>query len=67
MNYGKAVEEVWRWRESLEKEIENVPEAERVSYINRKAHDGCRKLGLRCRFVTRKPAHNNDKLRRTSA
>jgi hypothetical protein len=48
MNHGKAVEEVWTWREALAKELENVPEAERVKYINEKAREGCRKLGINC-------------------
>ncbi|MBN1984550.1 MAG: hypothetical protein JW795_23690 [Chitinivibrionales bacterium] len=51
MNYGKAVEEVWAWRESLAKELESVPEKERVTYLNEKAKAGCRKLGIKCRIA----------------
>ncbi len=50
---GKAVEEVWAWRDALEKELEKIPESERVDYINQKAREGCQKLGINCRFVKR--------------
>jgi len=56
MSYGKAVEEVWTWRDSLGKELEKVPESQRIDYINMKAHEGCRKLGINCRLVTKKKA-----------
>jgi hypothetical protein len=47
MNCGKAVEEVWTWRETLAKELENVPRNNRVKYINKKADDVLKKYGVR--------------------
>jgi len=58
MNFGKAVEEVWEWREALSKELEAVPEKERVKYIHEKAREGCRKLGIKYRTEKRKQAHH---------
>jgi hypothetical protein len=49
MNYGKAVEEVWAWRESFEKELRNVPHEQQVKYINDTAQKACKKLGIKCR------------------
>jgi hypothetical protein len=30
MNYGKALEEVWKWREIVAKDIQSVPREKRV-------------------------------------
>lgn len=49
MSTGKAVEEVWAWRESLAKELEEIPEKDRVKYLNEKAFEGCKSLGIKCR------------------
>jgi hypothetical protein len=53
MNHGKAVEEVWAWRDALSKELEKIPEKDQVRYINEKARKGCRRLGIKCRIVKR--------------
>jgi hypothetical protein len=57
MGYGKAVEEVWTWREALAKELEKVPREKRADYINRKANNFCRQYGLKCRPAKKQPAH----------
>ncbi|OGJ91001.1 MAG: hypothetical protein A2487_05345 [Candidatus Raymondbacteria bacterium RifOxyC12_full_50_8] len=58
MNYGKALEEVWEWRAAFAKELEKVPENERVKYINDKAEKLCRQYGINCRKPAQKePAH----------
>ena len=49
MNYGKAVEEVWLWREAVAKDIQTVPRNKRVKYINDTARDACKRLGIKCR------------------
>ena len=49
MNYGKAVEEVWAWREAFEKELDKVPRDQQVKYINETAQKACKKLGVKCR------------------
>lgn len=46
---GKAVEEVWAWRDALAKELEKIPENDRINYLNEKALEGCRNLGIKCR------------------
>ncbi len=56
-NYGKAVEEVWTWRESFEKELRKIPHDQQVKYINEKARDACKKLGIKCKTVSKEPAH----------
>lgn len=48
MNYGKAVEEVWAWREAFEKELEKIPDNQQVKYINDTAQKACKKLGIKC-------------------
>jgi hypothetical protein len=53
MHYGKAVEEVWEWREALAKELEKVPDEKRGEYLNKKADDICKKYGLKCRTAER--------------
>jgi len=49
MNYGKAVEEVWVWRETFEKELRNIPHDQQAKYINETALNACKKLGIKCR------------------
>jgi hypothetical protein len=49
MNYGKAVEEVWTWRETIEKELRHVPRDQQVRYINETARKACKTLGIKCR------------------
>ena len=53
MGYGKAVEEVWAWRESLAKELEKISPEKRADYINKKADETCKKYGVR---VKKQPA-----------
>jgi vacuolar-type H+-ATPase subunit E/Vma4 len=57
MNYGKAVEEVWSWRDSLNKELEKIPEANRNEYLNSKAEAVCQKYGMKCHVTKREQAH----------
>jgi hypothetical protein len=57
MGYGKAVEEVWLWREALAKELEKIPLDKRTDYLNKKADDLCKKYGIKCRTVKREHAH----------
>jgi hypothetical protein len=49
MSYGKAVEEVWAWRENFEKELRNIPREQQVKYINETAQNACKRLGIKCR------------------
>jgi hypothetical protein len=49
MNYGKAVEEVWTWRETFEKELRDIPHDQQVKYINETAQKACKRLGIKCR------------------
>ncbi len=51
MNYGKAVEEVFEWREAFEKELNKVPKDKQVKYINESAQEACRTLGIKCRMI----------------
>ena len=51
MNYGKAVEEIWKWRETVAKELQNVPREKRAKYLNDTAHDACKRLGIKCRVA----------------
>ncbi len=57
MNYGKAVEEVWTWRDALAKDLEKVPMDKRAEYINKKAADVCKQYGIKYRTVSKEPAH----------
>ncbi len=49
MNYGKAVEEVWQWREAFEKKLRKIPKEKQVKFINETAHKACKRLGIKCR------------------
>jgi len=49
MNYGKAVEEVWQWREAFEKKLRKIPKGKQVKFINETAHKACKRLGIKCR------------------
>ncbi|MDD5675432.1 MAG: hypothetical protein PHC61_14775 [Chitinivibrionales bacterium] len=49
MNYGKAVEEIWTWRETFEKELRHIPRDQQVRYLNETAKKTCKKLGIKCR------------------
>ena len=48
MNYGKAVEEVWEWREAVAKDIQRVPRKKRVKYLHDTARAACKRLGIKC-------------------
>lgn len=52
MNYGKAVEEVWKWREDFEERLKNIPREKQVAFINETAHQACQRLGIKCRTAT---------------
>ncbi len=52
MNYGKAVEEVWTWRETFEEELRRIPSDQQARYINETARKACKKLGIKCRKPT---------------
>jgi hypothetical protein len=58
MSYGKAVEEVWEWRESLEKELVNVPLEERGRYLNKKGVEIYTKYNLSCPIIHHEPTHS---------
>jgi hypothetical protein len=49
MNYGKSVEEVWKWREAFEEKLKNIPREKQVAFINETAHKACKRLGIKCR------------------
>ena len=49
MNYGKAVEQVWEWREAFEEKLRNVPKEKQVAFINETAQNACKRLGIKCR------------------
>jgi len=49
MKYGKAVEEVWAWREALGKELENLTPEQQREHINKKADEAIQKYGIRCK------------------
>ncbi len=55
---GKAVEEVWEWRETFEKELSKVPHDLQVKFINDTALETCRTLGIKCRADKREPTHS---------
>ena len=52
MNHGKAVEEVWQWREAFEEKLRKVPQEKQVEFINTTARDACKRLGIKCRTAT---------------
>jgi DNA repair ATPase RecN len=52
MNYGKAVEEVWEWRETVAKELNAIPREKRAKYLNTAAKKACKKLHIKCRTLT---------------
>jgi hypothetical protein len=33
MNYGKALEEVWIWREAVAKELQSIPREKRAVHL----------------------------------
>jgi hypothetical protein len=47
MNYGKAVEEVWAWREALGKELEGMSPDQQREHLNNKADHAIRKYGMK--------------------
>ncbi len=57
MRYGKAVEEVWEWRDALAKELEAIPDEKRGDFLNNKADDVCKKYGLNFRTIPREVTH----------
>ena len=57
MNYGKALEEVWAARETLEKELEGKTPEQQIKYINDKADEACKKYGVRVKQQPAKLVH----------
>jgi hypothetical protein len=55
MNYGKALEEVWKWREALAKELEGKSLEQQRKYINDKADEACKRYGIRVKRQPPKP------------
>jgi hypothetical protein len=51
MSYGKALEEVWAWRETVAKELQGVPREKRARHLNDTALEACKKLGIKCRVL----------------
>jgi hypothetical protein len=56
MNYGKAVEEVLKWREDFEEKLKNILREKQVAFINDTAHKACKRLGIKCRFFSKRSA-----------
>ena len=52
---GKAVEEVWRWREEIGEEIKDMSAKERVEYFNKAGLEFAKKYGLK--YYDRKKVH----------
>jgi hypothetical protein len=51
MNYGKALEEVWSWREAVAKELLGIPSEKRARHLHKTAMEACKKLGIKCRVM----------------
>lgn len=51
MNYGKAVEEVWTWRETLGKELEGMSPEQQRKHLNNKADDAIKKYGIKVKSI----------------
>lgn len=49
MNYGKAVEEVWEWREAIEKQLEGMSPEQQRNHLNNMADEAIRKYGIKVR------------------
>ncbi len=59
MKYGKALQEVWEWRETVAKELMSIPLNKRARHLNKTAQEACKKLGIKCRFMTSKKLSKN--------
>jgi len=46
MNYGKAVEEVWTWRDEIDKKLKDMSKPERSRYIHEHAKAICEQYGI---------------------
>jgi hypothetical protein len=51
MSYGKAVEEVWAWREALAKEIEDMTPEQQREHLNSKADAAIKKYGIKVKTL----------------
>ena len=51
MKYGKALEEVWEWRETVAKELNAIPREKRAKYLNTAAKEACKRLHIKCRTL----------------
>ena len=56
MNYGKSLEEVWQWRESLSKELKDKSPEEQRKYLNNKADSACIKYDIKVRRLPMRQA-----------
>jgi hypothetical protein len=67
MNYGKAVEEVWGWRETLGKELEGMSPEEQRNHLNTKADEAIRKYGIKIKRLPGNSASRWSSLRKDTA
>ena len=57
MNYGKAVEEVWTWREALGKKLENLTPEQQREHINKKADEAILRYGIKSKKYPQRQLH----------
>jgi hypothetical protein len=65
--YGKAVEEVWAWREALAKEIENLSPQQQREHLNNKADKAIRKYGIKVKTLPKHSAARWSSARKATA
>ena len=63
MNYGKAVEEVWAWREALAKEIEDMTPEQQREHLNSKADAAIKKYGIKVKLLPKFSGTNRRPMR----
>lgn len=61
LNISKAQKEVWEWKDKLYEELKNIPESERIVYLQKKAKEAVEKLypGLKPFRGYKKSNHDN--------
>ena len=67
MNYGKAVEEVWSWREAIGKELEGLSPEQQRNHLNSKADEAIRKYGIKVKKLPGNSASRWPSLRKDTA
>jgi hypothetical protein len=67
MNYGKAVEEVWAWREALGKELDGMSPEEQRNHLNNKADEVIRKYGIKVKKLPGNSSSRWSSLRKNTA